>query len=133
MADENGWVRVGIDEPDYHNQCWFTDGYFDYVPHLIDGIAHIPGAAPTSTDHLLDFSSIIQQINYAPLRINYRTFDAQAHETLSLTFSPKSVISDGEILSEVNNPLDSPGWMYDHSLRILQVSHTSHDVEVIGT
>ncbi|MCJ7718282.1 MAG: hypothetical protein MUO54_17415, partial [Anaerolineales bacterium] len=25
MADDNGWVRVGIDEPDYHNQCWFTD------------------------------------------------------------------------------------------------------------
>ncbi|NQS90801.1 MAG: hypothetical protein HQ574_00190 [Chloroflexi bacterium] len=133
MADEKGWVRVGIDEPDYHNQCWFTDGYFDFVPHFLDGMACIPETAPNSTDHLLDYSSIIQQIEYAPSRINYRTFDARAHETLCLTFSPTSVISNGEVLSEVDSPFASPGWMYDPLRRILQVFHISPDVEVRGS
>ena len=75
MAEENGTVTNGFDRPDYYNQCWFTDGYFDFVPHFIDGMASLPEYAPADTDHLLRSSSVIQEISYQPYHISYRTFD----------------------------------------------------------
>lgn len=132
MADENGWVRVGIDEPDYHNQCWFTDGYFDYVPHFLEGMALLPQTAPASEDHLLKSSSIIQKISYNPLHIKYRTFDSSAEELISLTFTPTSIICCGEQLIQVADPSAAVGWSYDPGQRLLRVSHTASEVELMG-
>ncbi len=132
MADENGWVRVGIDEPDYHNQCWFTDGYFDFVPHFLEGMADIPDMAPQTTDHMLRTSSIIQKIEYSPKYIKYRTFDSQAKDLLRVTFSPTSIMNNGESLSKIEDPSLSIGWNYDPDQRLLQVSHTTPEIEVFG-
>ena len=132
MADENGWVRVGTDEPDYHNQCWFTDGYFDFVPHFLEGMADIPDMASQTTDHMLRTSSIIQRIEYSPKYIKYRTFDSRAKDLLRVTFSPTSIKNNGEILSKIDDPSLSIGWNYDPDQNLLQVSHTTPEIEVFG-
>ena len=132
MADENGWVRVGIDEPDYYNQCWFTDGYFDFVPHFLDGMAWMPEIAPRSTDHLIHSSSVVQRITYNPLYIHYRTFDERATDILRLTFSPIKITSGGQLLVEVGDPSQDMGWSFDPQLGVLHVYHDFPDVEVHG-
>ncbi len=98
MANEDGTVTVGIDRPDYYNQCWFTDGYFDYVPHFIDGMAVMPETAPSDSDHLLRSSSIIQKISYQPLEISYRTFDTNGLQKFRLTFYPVHVYAGSKPL-----------------------------------
>jgi len=132
MTDENGWVRVGIDEPDYYNQCWFTDGYFDYVPHFLDGMACLPKTAPQAIDRLLSSTSIVQQILYEPLQIRYRTFSKNARETLRLTFTPQTVKSAGQPLSRVEGASQDLGWSFDQGLGLLIVHHDSHDVGIHG-
>jgi hypothetical protein len=132
MADENGWVRVGIDEPDYHNQCWFTDGYFDYVPHFLDGMACLPETAPQASDHMLNSTSVVQQIRYEPLRIQYRTFDNNTSDTFRLTFAPQTIKCAGRILPEVEDVSQDFGWSFDPQLRLLVIHHDSPDVEIHG-
>ena len=132
MASDDGTVTVGIDRPDYYNQCWFTDGYFDYVPHFIDGMAALPETAPRDSDHLLRASSAVQAIDYAPLNIRYRTFGAQASETLRLTFEPTRVIADGVELPKTELMGDEPGWSFDSALNVMRVRHASRNIEIIG-
>lgn len=132
MADEQGWVRVGIDEPDYHNQCWFTDGYFDYVPHFLDGMAFLPEMAPAAQDHLLRSSSVVRKIDYQPRRITYQTFDPAAEELLRLTFHPLEVRCQGEPLARVPEAAGSSGWSFDPDRRVLRVSHAAPDIEILG-
>jgi len=95
MANDDGTVTVGVDRPDYYNQCWFTDGYFDYVPHFIDGMAAMPELAPAGIDHMLRSTSVVQEILYRPYEVSYRTFDAGGTQTLRLTFAPHRVLADG--------------------------------------
>ncbi len=132
MASDDGTVTVGIDRPDYYNQCWFTDGYFDYVPHFIDGMAAMPETAPRDRDHLLRSSSVVQEIEYAPLRVRYRTFDANASEVLRLTFKPARVIADGAVLQEVAVLRDEPAWSFDAALNVVRVRHAGRSVEIQG-
>lgn len=132
MASDDGTVTVGIDRPDYYNQCWFTDGYFDFVPHFIDGMAAMPETAPRDSDHLLRASSVVKKIEYAPLRIRYRTFDANANEVLRLTFKPTRVLADGAELREVTELHDEPAWSFDAALNVARVRHSARNVEILG-
>jgi hypothetical protein len=131
MTTDEGYVHVGIDRPDYYNQCWFTDGYFDYVPHFIDGMAAIPDLAPDSTDHLFRSSSIVTSISYKPLHVRYETFDANAQEMLKLTFRPARVISGELSLQEVGEN-DGVGWHWEEASRLLRVHHDDNVVDVMG-
>jgi hypothetical protein len=130
MADENGWVRVGVDRPDYYNQCWFTDGYFDYVPHFLDGMACLPATAPQSQDHLLRSSSVVQQITYNPYHIHYTTFDRQAKEVIRLTFEPRYIQSGGKPMPQVDVDHPEGGWFFNQEQHLLHLHHTFHDVEI---
>jgi hypothetical protein len=132
MASDDGTVTVGIDRPDYYNQCWFTDGYFDFVPHLIDGMAAMPETAPRDSDHLLRASSVVQMIEYAPLHIRYRTFDSNAREVLRLTFKPTRVLADGVVLCEVEELRDEPAWSSDAALNVVRVKHSARNIEILG-
>lgn len=132
MADSDGTVVCGVDRPDYYNQCWFTDGYFDYAPHFLDGMAALPELAPATTDHLLGSRAIVQEIDYQPLHIRYRTFDAPAEETLRLTFRPALVCSDREPLPELPILENQPGWTFDPVHHVVHVLHTGRDVEING-
>ncbi|MBN1265827.1 MAG: hypothetical protein JXA25_10060 [Anaerolineales bacterium] len=132
MADENGWVRVGIDPPDYYNQCWFTDGYFDYVPHFLDGMASLPDLAPESTDHLLSTTSVIKQISYSPGGIRYSTFDPSAQELLKVTFRPSQVRCKNQPLSRKDAEDKGEGWCFQEEKRLLTITHIDSDVEILG-
>ncbi|MBI5525399.1 MAG: hypothetical protein HY897_03625 [Deltaproteobacteria bacterium] len=103
MARDDGVVIFSICD----TSVWFSDGYFDYVPHFIDGMAALPEMAPGGEDHLLGTTSVITDISYSPGRIEYRTFDADGTEVLRLSFSPASVSAD---------------YSFDPSLNVLKVS-----------
>jgi hypothetical protein len=131
MTTDEGYVHVGTDRPDYYNQCWFSDGYFDYVPHFLEGMASLPDMIPGTSDHLLRTSSWITSIHYAPMRVAYRTYDAAARDVLKLTFTPEQVISGGAALPSVEDD-ETEGWQWDESQRVLRVHHSNQAVEVNG-
>jgi hypothetical protein len=132
MASEDGTVTVGVDRPDYYNQCWFTDGYFDYVPHFLDGMAALPVLAPYTSDHLLRSTSIVQEIHYAPLSVRYKTFDNRASEVLRLTFKPQKVLSGGNLLPETDVMTSDSAWSFDPVVNVVRINHPSNDVEISG-
>jgi hypothetical protein len=132
MANEDGTVTVGVDRPDYYNQCWFTDGYFDYVPHFIDGMAAMPHTAPADSDHLLHSTSVVQEIHYTPYRIEYRTFDAASLQKLRITFKPFAVLAGGRTLPQGSVLKDTPGWIFDEALRVLVIRTNDHQVVISG-
>ena len=92
------YVGVGYVNP------WFSDSYFDYVPHILDGMAELPDLAPENADHILGSTSSITDIAYAPGRIEYTAADPAGSEILRITFTPR-VLAEGK-------PLDASSWDY---------------------
>ena len=84
---------------------WFTDSYFDYLCHILDGMAELPEMAPAAGDHLLGSDSIIRQVEYQPGRISYTAFEPNGGELLRLSFKPLSITADGR-------PLAAAAWTY---------------------
>lgn len=132
MANEDGTVTVGVDRPDYYNQCWFTDGYFDYVPHFIDGMASLPKLAPADTDHMLWSTSVVQNISYLPYHVSYRTFDTDGMQKLRLTFHPSQIIANDTPLSQHETLGTEPGWTFDPDHNVLIVKPGSREVLIRG-
>lgn len=133
LAHDDGIVLMGYDRPDYYNQCWFTDSYFDYVPHFLEGMAALPELAPATEDHVLRSSSVVQWVDYAPLRVRYRTFDARGVEKLRLTFKPRVVLAGDEVVPEVSVfSSEQPSWSYDPASGVTQVCHWANAVEING-
>jgi hypothetical protein len=130
MADENGWVRVGVDRPDYYNQCWFTDGYFDYVMHYLEGMDSIPAWAPDGQDHMLSSTSVIQAIDYRPGLIHFRTFAAPAQSRLRLSFEPRQVWCGGQPLAATGPQPEQAGWHHDAESGLLCLSHDRPQVVI---
>lgn len=132
MSNDDGTVNVGVDRPDYYNQCWFTDGYFDYVPHFMDGMASMPELAPADSDHMLRSTSVVQEINYKPYQISYRTFDADGRQNLRLTFQPREIHAGGKPLAQAKTPGEKSGWTFDTALNVLTVKPGFRDVLISG-
>jgi hypothetical protein len=130
MSSDDGTVTVGVDRPDYYNQCWFTDGYFDYIPHFIDMMASIPETAPDDSDHILRTSTIIKQVNYCPNKIQYQTFDKLGNQKIKTTFEPVFVKSGNRILDRFNKYANKPGWSFDSGTRVLEVFHDSSEIDI---
>ncbi len=131
MVTDEGYVHVGVDRPDYYNQCWFTDGYFDFVPHFLDGMRAMPDLAPAAADHLLGTTSIVTAITYAPRAIEYQTFDASASDVIKLTFAPQRVLSGGIELPALESEAHS-GWIWDEAASTLRVQHDHSSVSISG-
>jgi len=87
------YVGIGYVNP------WFTDSYFDYLAHILDGMAALPEMAPTDADHILGSDSIIRKVTYQPGRIEYTTFEPHGNEILRITFIPQTVTADGKPLA----------------------------------
>jgi hypothetical protein len=132
MACEDGTVTVGVDRPDYYNQCWFTDGYFDYIPHFIDGMACLPELAPADCSHMLRSTTVVQAISYRPYQVSYKTAQAAGEQKFRLTFQPVQVLVDGKALSRMDMLDTGVGWKFDPALRILEVRSESHEIQVDG-
>ncbi|MBI4731371.1 MAG: hypothetical protein HY781_04465 [Chloroflexi bacterium] len=132
MATDDGIVTVGVDRPDYYNQCWFTDGYFDYVPHFIEGMACLPELAPADSDHMLRSTAVVQDISYRPYQISYRTAEAVGTQKFRLTFQPVRILASGKMLAQVETLDAGPGWMFDPARRVLEIRPESREVQVDG-
>jgi hypothetical protein len=132
MANEDGTVTVGIDRPDYYNQCWFTDGYFDYVPHFIEGMASMPECAPCDSDHLLRSTNIIQHISYKPLEIAYRSFDISGTQKFRLSFYPVQVLAGSTPIERKQTLNATAGWCWDDESRVLDINPEAREVLILG-
>jgi hypothetical protein len=132
MASEGGIVTVGVDRPDYFNQCWFTDSYFDYVPHFIDCMAAIPALAPADSDHLLSSSTVVKHIEYHPGNIRYKTFDRSGEQILRLTFEPTMIKNGASELKRLEANTENPGWTFEPNEKVLKIHHQEVDIEVFG-
>ena len=132
MANDGGTVTVGVDRPDYYNQCWFTDGYFDYVPHFIDGMASLPGLAPSDSDHMLRSTTVVQDISYKPYQIFYRTADASGIQKFRLTFQPVHILAGGKPLAQQSKLSAEPGWAFDPAINVLEIQPEAREVHMIG-
>ena len=132
MANEDGTVTVGVDRPDYYDQCWFTDGYFDYVPHFIDTMASIPTLAPDDSDHMLRSSTVICEISYRSQQITYKTFDPAGSQRLKLTFEPTLLTCGGNALPALSEPGQLTGWYFDKASHLLTVNHDRPTVQISG-
>ena len=110
-----------IDGPEVNNQ-WFTDGYGDYIRHFMTSVGAVPAWAPDQQNHLVRSTSIVNNIKYSLLGINYSTTDGASTEILRTNFTPASVVVDGLRLSQ-RADLTQAGWTFDPVLRVLQIRH----------
>ena len=78
-------------------KCWFSDSYFDYLPHYFEGLAAWPEMIPEGSDHIFSTTSMLKDVSYAPGSIKYTAFDPDGTERVKLSFKPK-VIADGKEL-----------------------------------
>lgn len=110
------------------DEVWLTDGYGDYIRHYLQAMAVMPELAPSSENHILHSTSIIQKADYAPnlnknlvpdvpytdidkIRVFYTTFDISATETLRLTTKPSKVLAGKKEIQELQN-LDKEGFTW---------------------
>ena len=87
------YVGIGYVNP------WFTDSYFDYLSHILEGMAELPEMAPADADHITGSDSVVKKVTYQPGRIEYLTFEPRGNEILRITFKPQSVLADGKALA----------------------------------
>jgi len=107
MCWENGVVSVGHRWPG----SWFSDGYSDYIRHLLDALAAVPEWVPPGEDHLLRSSSIIRSIQYEAKLIRYSTFDISSSEKLVLSQKPKLIKAGDRVLPEKKVPTEN-SWVW---------------------
>ena len=94
---------------DTNEGWWFSDGYGDYIRHFLVAMAAVPEWAPRSENHLLRSTSVVTHVDYGPTRVAWTTFDAEATETLRLTFRPTSVLAAGAPVAK-RESLDADGY-----------------------
>ena len=90
-TEEDGIVRTG---PFWGGECWFTDGYSDYIKHFMEGLAAIPEWVPAE-NHLLKSTSTVQNIEYTSTQVSFTSFDDASDVTLRLSSKPKSINMNG--------------------------------------
>lgn len=97
--DGNAINYVGID----YIEPWFSDSYFDYLCHLLDGMATLPEMIPNEGDHLIFTNGYVSSILYQARRIDYETYEDTGEELFRLTFAPK-------VFAEKKKPLPPDDW-----------------------
>ena len=133
MVDTDGKNRYPNDD------IWLTDGYGDYLRHYLRAMAAAPELAPPNRDHLLRSSSVIEQIEYGPGRIRYRTFAPLSRERLRVSFEPAQVSAGEKRLLRVARLQDldrSDGYFFENSGEakgLLEIHHSkAHDIAITG-
>ena len=130
MVRANGAVIEGPAEHAHNPYCWYSDGHGDYIRHFLLAMGAFPEWAPADENHLLRSTSIVRSIGYAPDRIAYATFDAEATEVLRVFLTPTTVLGDGTSLPQRSN-LDAEGWTFDPASGVLRVRHdAANQIEI---
>lgn len=118
------WTTYAVDDdgknkyPDPNTyEIWWTDGYGDYVRHLLRSMAAAPELAPSNQNHLLHSSSVIRAIVYQPQRIAYKSFDSQSVQLLKLGAGRPVFITGGVM-------------KWDNATRVLRVDANAGDVTI---
>lgn len=106
-------------------ELWWSDGYGDFVRHLIRSMAAAPELAPVNQDHLLYSSSVIKNITYSKNQIEYLTFDEQSEETIRTHSKPKFIRIEGKKTPAV--PDRSQVGYYWEKLKVGGVVHLKKD------
>ena len=83
---------------------WYSDSYFDYLPHYLEGMAAWPEIIPEGTDHIFSTTCMLKDVQYAPGRVAYTALEPDGTERLKLSFTPK-VLSGGK-------PLAKSAWTF---------------------
>jgi len=100
MVDHDGKNRFPTIE------IWLTDGYGDYIRHYLRAMAALPILSPENENHILNSSSVIQQVEYSNRsknieeKLNYITFDNSGNETIRLKSKPNRILLDGKAISQ---------------------------------
>lgn len=116
----------------FGNQWWFTDEFTDGPRRVMDALWAVPEWAPAGATHLLGSTSAIVRVDYAPARLGYTTFDADADDVLRLGFAPVSVRAGGRALAPARDDA-AEGWRYDAATGVLRVRHRgATSIEVRG-
>ena len=76
---------------------WYSDSYFDYLPHFLEGMAAWPEMIPEGTDHIFSTTCMLKDVAYAPGSVKYSAFEPDGTERVKLSFTPK-VLADGKEL-----------------------------------
>jgi hypothetical protein len=105
-CSEDGVVAVGEDK---NEGWWFSDGYGDYIRHFLVAMGTTPEWAPAREIHIVRSTSVVTHVDYAPARVSWTTFDADATETLRLPTRPVTVAMGGVALEE-RKDLAGPGY-----------------------
>ncbi len=151
--DQLNWATYMVDRDGKNNyprdEVWLTDGYGDYVRHYLNAMAALPSLAPSNQNHILQSTSIIQQVDYAPnftkklnpevkkedmsrTFLHYRTFDRKATELIRLTQKPASVTVNKKVINEVKNESEE-GWQWQPlpSGGLLRITHNNSNTVIV--
>jgi hypothetical protein len=126
--------RVSCCGQGFGGQFWFSDGYSDYLRHLVWAMGAIPEFAPKGQDHIVRSTSVVQKVVYEASKVKYRTFDNASTEVLRLRFKVSSVTAGGTALQE-RNDLKEEGYTLqslpdgDYALR---VRHTNANEIIVS-
>ena len=108
------YVGVGYIDP------WFSDSYFDYLPHFLAGMTELPALAPDNSSHILGSTGTVISVHYDKNRIEYQTAESDGHEILRVPFQPR-VMGNGKLL-------DHSMWEYGEyhgASGVLQIHRTN--------
>ena len=83
---------------------WFSDSYWDYLPHILDGISELPEMLPKDEDHIFYITTPLVKVSYKPGNVSYEAFEENGMERIKLCFTPQ-VFADGK-------PLDKKYWSF---------------------
>ncbi|NUN97999.1 MAG: hypothetical protein HUU16_17685 [Candidatus Omnitrophica bacterium] len=77
------YVGLGYIDP------WFSDSYFDFLPHLLDGLAFLPSLNAPGQVRLLRSTDTMRQVEYKDGGMTYETVSDTGEEWLLCPFSPR--------------------------------------------
>lgn len=116
----------------FSTQWWFTDEFSDGPRRLMDAFWAVPEWAPSDESHLLGSLSPVTKIAYGAGSVTYSTFDTDSTDLLRLDFVPQSVAVGGKALAH-RQDLESEGYAFDESTRVLRIRHVSaRDIDIQG-
>ena len=89
---------------------WWSDCYGEGPRMFYHALAFVPEWAPPHENHILYSREVLKNVSYGEGRIQYTTTVPGGTEYLKLSFKPKSVTLNGEIIF-ANNPALKEGYI----------------------
>lgn len=142
------WATYMVDFDGKNNyprdEVWFSDGYVDYIRHYLRAMAALPALAPDNENHILNSTSVIYRVDYAPhfnkgngldfpvseeknTKVFYKTYDKESEELIKLISKPKTIYQGNELMLELKT-LANDGWAWDAKTQLLKIRHSKSNI-----